>query len=144
MSDRHLYPLVLNDGNRNLSRRPGQFNDCTVRAFAIITGKSYDEVYDILAKAGRKPCQGFDSTGWLKKRRGRAFGGHFKAIPILFRLKGSMARYTLTPSLFASHYPEGRFLLETPSHTWACLDSIQHDLWRVKERSLTGAWQWHP
>ncbi len=137
-----LYTLVLNDGNRNLSRRPGQFNDCVIRAFAILTDKDYDEVYDTFAAAGRKPCEGFDSTAWLKKRGGRAFGGQFKRVPVLFKVKGTKARYTLTPGLFDSHYPVGCYLLETPSHTWAVIDGVHHDLWRIKEQPLMGAWQW--
>lgn len=144
------YPLVLDDGQRNLSKRPGQTADCTVRAFAIVTGLSYDLIYETLAKAGRKPCQGFESDVWLKKRRGRVFGGLFKPVEIR-ALRQPMDQCTirpvsgkLTPSTFASVYPEGRYLLETPNHVWCQIDGIAHDLWRVKEQSLTGAWRWHP
>lgn len=137
-----LYPLVLNDGGRNLSSRIGQFSDCTVRAFAIITGLDYDIVYDTLAKAGRKPCDGFDSTEWLKKRRGRAFGGVFKPVKVVGRDDRYSQRPHLTPLNFASYHPKGRFMLETDSHTWICLDGIHHDLWRVKQdKPLSGAWE---
>lgn len=42
------------DGGRSKSKRPKQKNDCSVRAYAIATGESYDEAFDKLKKAGRK------------------------------------------------------------------------------------------
>lgn len=124
------YPLVLDDGQRNLSRRPAQTNDCAVRALAIVTDLDYDEVYDTLARSRRKPCQGYDTTAWLKRRAGRAFDGTFTPVP---------AR-KLSALFFGRLYPKGRFLLETDSHTWALIDGTHRDLWRVK-KPLTGAWR---
>jgi hypothetical protein len=136
------YPLILDDGGRNTSLRIAQTNDCSVRAFAIITGKPYDTVYDILAKAGRKSCQGFESDEWLQKRRGRAFGGIFKPVKITGRDDRYSMRPDLTPLNFASHHPSGRFLLETTDHVWCVLEGVHHDLWRVKQgQPLTGAWE---
>lgn len=126
-----LYPLVLNDGGRNTSTRPGQYHDCTVRSLAIATSLPYDEVYDTLANAGRKPCCGFDSTGWLKSNKGRVFGMRFKQVSV----KG------LTPATFANKYPKGTYLVETEAHVWCVIDGIHHDMWRVKERPLEGAWK---
>lgn len=128
------YTLVLDDGGREASKRCGQHSDCTVRALAIVTATPYDEVYETLARAGRRSCAGFESDEWLKRRRGRAFGGRFRALNVT----------DLTPSTFATRYPTGRFLLETSSHTWACISSIHHDLWRVKEQPLSGAWLFTP
>lgn len=144
----YLYPLQLDDGGRHLSRRPGQYHDCSVRALAILTGQPYDVCYDLLARAGRKPCQGFESDKWLKKVKGRVFGGQFKAVPIIAsRPIPRSPTVVLTPSTFGrdpKYLNGGRYLLETPSHTWAVIDGIHHDLWRVKEQPLTGAWQWFP
>jgi hypothetical protein len=137
-----FYPLKLDDGNRNMSKRPGQFSDCVVRAFAIITGLDYDTVYDILAKAGRKPCEGFDSTEWLKKRRGRAFGGVFKPVKVIGRDDRYTQRPHLTPLNFGVYHPRGRFLLEFENHVWVIKNGVHHDLWRVKqEKPLSGAWE---
>ncbi len=127
-----IYTLILNDGRRNLSKRPSQSSDCTVRALAIVTGVSYDSVYDVLAKAGRKPCDGFDVDEWLARKRGRVLGGRFRRVSI----KG------LTPATFAARYPKGRYLLTTDDHAWACLSARHHDLIRVKEQPLEGAWVW--
>jgi len=62
-----LYPLVLSDGGRNISKRPRQSADCTVRALAIVTEIKYDLAYDTLKVAGRKCNDGFDLAKWLKK-----------------------------------------------------------------------------
>ncbi len=137
-----FYPLILHDGNRNLSKRPAQINDCSVRALAIITNTDYDTVYELLSKSGRKPCQGFDLPRWLKRRKGKVLGGVFTPV----KVKGLDDRYSqrphLTPLNFASYHPRGRFLLEHPTHVWSMIDGIHHDLWRVKQdRPLTGAWE---
>lgn len=138
-----FYPLQLNDGGRNMSIRYGQTADCSVIAFAIVAGVSYDESYDILAKAGRKPCEGFASDEWLKKRKGRAFGGVFKPVKVVGLDDKYSQRPHLTPLNFASYHPKGRFLLEHPSHVWCCINGTHHDMWRVKPqtRPLTGAWE---
>lgn len=123
------YPLILDDAGRNLSKRPGQHSDCSVRALAIVSGLPYDTVYDILAAAGRKPCDGFDSPAWIKKHRGRVLGGRFKVVSV----RG------LTPLTFGRLHPKGRFILETENHMWALVDGKHRDLWRVTKK-LTGAW----
>jgi hypothetical protein len=41
-------PFSFNDGGRQLSKRPRQRNDCTVRAVAIACDFSYDSAYDLL------------------------------------------------------------------------------------------------
>lgn len=139
------YKLVLDDGNRNLSRRPGQTSDCSVRALAIITQSTYDDVYDLLAKAGRKPCQGFHLDDWLKARRGRVLGGRFKAVKIRFADSNVSPRFTetLTPTTFPLRYPTGRYLVSTANHVYCVVNGVAHDLWRVKEQPLVDAWQWH-
>lgn len=132
-----FYPLVLDDGGRNLSRRPGQYHDCTVRALAIVTGMDYDLVYDILAKAGRKPCQGFEVERWIRRHKGLVLGGRF--------VESKLVRpRALTPITFNFLYPQGRYLVSTTNHTWAVLDGVHYDLWRVKEQPLTAIFKWQP
>ena len=137
-----FYPLVLHDGGRNTSLRPGQYADCSVCALATISGKSYDEVYDILAKAGRKPCEGFGSDEWIAKHKGRVLGGIFRPIKVTGYDDRYSQRPPLTPLNFATYHPKGRFLLETLSHTWPVINGIHYDMWRVKQdKPLTGAWE---
>ncbi len=140
-----LYTLVLDDGGRNLSpSRRGQTADCAVRSLAILTGADYDTVYDTLAKAGRKPCDGFDLNGWLTKRRGRTPWGVFKRVKVAGRDDRHTQRPHLTPVNFASHHPRGLFLLENDLHCWAIVNGVARDLWRVKNVPLEAAWQFFP
>jgi hypothetical protein len=153
MADIRPYPLVLDDAGRNLSKRTGSFNDCTVRALAIVSRQPFDLVYETLAAAGRKPCEGFDIDGWIVRKRRRAFGGHFRRVPIFVPIKLRAAgpkwnretvHIRLTPATFTAHYPKGRYLVTTDDHVWAVVDSRHHDLIRVKEQPLAGAWVWVP
>lgn len=124
------YPLILDDGKRHLSRRPGQSADCAVRAFAILAKLPYDQVYDVLAKAGRKPCDGFYLDDWLEKRRNRVFNGRLKRIRGIF-----------TPCQFIARHKRGRYLLDTGDHVFAVIDGKARDLWRVKEKPLCNVWR---
>ena len=133
-----FYPLVLNDGGRNFSKRPLQFNDCTVRALAIIANIPYDLAYDTLAKAGRKSCDGFDLGKWIKVRKGKFLGKTFRQ-----DLQIQKAGYIITPFNFGNLFPKGRYLLETHNHIWVVIDGIHYDLWRAKQHiCLNRIWRY--
>ena len=137
-TEKKFYPLVLDDGGRNLSRRPMQINDCTVRSFAIITKLSYDEVYDTLAEAGRWSHQGFDNTKWLIKLKGKAFDSTF----VRMNVGKTSGHPELTPDNFTEYFPRGRYLLERYNHVWAVVNGKHRDLWRVRgDEPLYGAWK---
>lgn len=119
-SKRTPYPLKLDDGGRNLSKRPRQVNDCVVRALAIITEERYDDVYDHLSKAGREPCQGFDLYAYLRRRT--SFMGH--------PFGWTTHRYTISIDDVLDAYPKGRILIETGDHVFASIDGQAHDLIR--------------
>ncbi len=136
--NRKFYPLILDDGGRNFSRRPLQINDCTVRSLAILSKFPYDEVYDVLAKAGRKPHQGFYIEKWINKVKGKAFDGRLKKINV----EKTKNHPELTPMNFTEYFPRGRYLLEGYTHVWAVVDGKHRDLWRVKQdEPLYGAWK---
>lgn len=133
-----FYPLVLDDGGRNFSKRPMQINDCTVRSLSIISKHLYDEVYDILAEAGREPHQGFDLARWLKNKQGKVLGGQFTKLDF----EETKDHPELTPGNFIEYFPKGRYLLEGYNHVWAVVDGKHRDLWRMKrDVSLYGAWK---
>jgi hypothetical protein len=139
------YSLHLNDGGRSESKRPAQTADCTVRALSIVTGVCYDIAYETLAAAGRRPCHGFEIEEWLTKRRGKVFGGRFKRVSLIApRAIPGSPKVIFTPSSFARYHSKGRFILSTPSHVFALLDGVAHDLWRIKDAPLADAWEWHP
>jgi hypothetical protein len=115
-----------------------------VRSLAILTGAEYDDVYNVLAKAGRVTCDGFDLSGWLTKRRGSTKWGVFKRVKVTGLDDRYSQRPHLTPVNFASHHRRGRFLLENHDHVWAVVDSVHRDLWRVKNVPLEAAWEFVP
>lgn len=135
MNNTEVYPLTLDDGGRNLSRRPMQINDCTVRCLSIITKKSYDDVYDILATEGREPCQGFDINGFFnKKRHAKILGGTFKKVRV---------KKDTPPTEFIKNNKRGKFILGTYNHVWALINGLSHDLWRVSDKYvLTDVWKY--
>ena len=136
-------PFQLSDGGCAFSSRPHEVRDCVVAAFAIVTDRLYDEVFDIIALAGRPSNQGFESDVWLKKTRGKVFGGQFKVVPV--KVKSPVGRMVaLTPRTFGLLHPKGRYILETTQHTWALVDQTHYDLSLPKEKPLTGAWLWVP
>lgn len=127
-----LYPLILDDGGRNLSKRPMQINDCAVRALAILSEMPYDAIYDELALAGRKSFDGFEIEPWLKKNNGKKLGGKFKKVnPKL-----------LTPEYVHVYYDTGKYLLISSTHTWAMVDGVSRDLWRFpQDEPLYSVWK---
>ncbi len=137
-------PFKLHDGGCHRSSHPHEHSDCTVSAFAIVTGLPYDKVYSILALAGRKPNRGFESDVWLKKMKGRVLGGLFKAASVRVPSEVDKRKVTLTPDTFRLAYLEGRYVLETQSHTWAYRDGTHYDIALPYDRPLTGAWRWYP
>lgn len=127
-----LYPLILDDGGRNLSKRPMQINDCAVRALAILTELPYDEVYEKLAEAGRKPADGFNIESWLKKNNGKVMGGKFKKVK----------PKKLTPEYVHFYYCEGTYLLVSATHVWAMVSGCSRDLWRFpQDEPLYSVWK---
>lgn len=126
-----FYPLTLDDGGRNLSRRPHQANDCCVRALTIVTGLLYDTVYDELSRAGRRSHDGFDLTSYLARRR--TFLGH-KFISTRFR------RQILISDVFKT-YKRGRHVVDLNDHVFALINGCAYDLVRVKPTTqVLGIW----
>lgn len=134
----------LDDGGCWASSHAHERSDCTVSAFAIVTGRPYDLIHSTLALAGRRPNRGFESDVWLKRVRGRVLGGLFKRANVRLPSEVGGPKVTLTPATFSLAYPEGRYLLESPTHVWACCEGVHHDIALPYDRPLTGAWRWHP
>ncbi len=117
------YPLILDDGLKNLSRRPLQINDCCVRALAIVTKTPYDISYDALKDAGRRSHDGFDLGAWLAANR------------LFYGWKARKVRVSkhLTLGAFFAHYPKGRYIVELETHVICVIDGKAHDLIRLPE-----------
>ena len=121
-----MYPLVLDDGKRNLSCRPFAKNDCTVRALAIATKVPYDIAYQTLKDEGRKCNDGFDLGKYFKRlSKGQTFYG--------WTVRRVQSPRTLNIGSFAARFPKGRFVVELASHVVAMVDGKAHDLIRVDD-----------
>jgi hypothetical protein len=118
----HVVELRLTDAGRSSSRRPKQRNDCTVRALATVTGLPYDEVYDAVAKAGRKSARGFDLMGWARK--GGTLGG-FRFVWESYPATPGYPR--VNPVTFALKRRTGRYILRVSKHVVACVDGVVYD-----------------
>lgn len=125
------YPLILDDGKRNLSARPLALNDCTVRALAIVTGARYNACYDQLKAAGRRSNDGFDLAAYLSKS------------PVLWgwSARRVRTRKDLTLDRLMASRPHG-IIVETEDHVIAVMHGAAHDMIRVPGDSLVyGVWQ---
>lgn len=133
--------FARDDGGRSESRRPKQRNDCAVRAYAIATGRPYDEVYDRFSLGGRRASEGTDKA--------------FTAA--LFRLEcwdeltfpAVKGRRRMNPPSFVASYPEGRWIVSTAKHLTAVVDGVWRDEFAPdQDRCIYRAWRmpddWRP
>lgn len=142
------YAFAASDGGRALSKRPGQKNDCTVRALAIATETPYDVVYEKLREDGRPCGGGFNLRRWIACQCDPAIGdpewvfGHrlvWRSFPAVKN------RPRMNPRQFTHEFPKGRFIVRTAKHVAAVVDGIYIDEQPERpDRCIYGAWEVHP
>lgn len=107
------------DAGRSLSRRPKQRMDCVVRAYALVTCKTYDEAYDTFAVAGRKSGSGTAKKVWKGVLERENFVRRsFQPVP---------GQKRVTMEQFVEMYPEGRHIVQCAGHLVACINGIIFD-----------------
>lgn len=118
---------VKDDGGREASGHPKHSGDCVVRAVAIATGSSYQEVWEDLESyclSGRKrkrfssPAKGIQIP-LLKKYL--ALKG-FRWVPLMGI--GTGCRYHLR----SDELPSGTLIVNLSLHVAAVVDGVLHDL----------------
>jgi len=138
---------IYNDGGRAASDYQGKAGDCCARAFAIATGRPYQEVYDLingLAKGER--------TGKRKRGKSNARTGVFKgtshklAYELDNRVRwvpcmtiGSGCKVHLKDG----ELPMGRLVVNLSKHFAAVIDGVLHDTYdcsREGTRCVYGYW----
>lgn len=95
--------------------------DCVVRAIAIATGRTWDEVHFDLCELSREYCT-MPSVNWL-------WGLYLK--------RGGFERFSLPENCpecitvrdFCRMFPTGRFVIGTGSHAVAVMDGDYYDAW---------------
>jgi hypothetical protein len=140
-----MIEFLKDDGGRALAGYKGNTGDCVVRAFAIATGRPYQEIYDLVNELG---AQERSSKKRARKSSART-GVHTATQRKLARLLG----FTWTPTmtigsgttvhLRADELPKGRLVVRLSGHTAAVIDGVLHDTYdcsRDSTRCVYGIW----
>jgi hypothetical protein len=139
--------FVLNDGGRESAGYQGKAGDCVTRSVAIVSGKSYAEVYAALA----------GGTGEERNSRGASArnGVHTKRewfkrymLSIGFRWTPTMSIGTgCRVHLRDGELPMGRLVVAVSKHYTAVIDGVIHDAFdpsRNGTRCVYGYWEYKP
>jgi AbrB family looped-hinge helix DNA binding protein len=94
--------------------------DCTVRALAVCSGKTYDECLDIMASVGRK------------KNKGIPFVMVAQQVASLAGIKLKQVKRSGTLTSFLRKFPQGTYYVTIRGHAMAIKDGIVHDLVKPK------------
>jgi hypothetical protein len=111
-------PFQYNDGGRKDAGFKGDTGDCVVRSIAIVTGKSYREVYDdLFSLGGKSPRLGVAKKVYHKYLLSQGF----EWTPTMFIGQGCKVH------LCKEELPEGKLIVRLSKHITAVVDGIVHD-----------------
>jgi len=120
---------VFDDGGRADADYHGSTGDCATRSIAIVTGQSYQKVYDTINQLGK--CE---RTGRRKRGRSNARTGVYRQ---LLRKYFASLGWKWTPTMFIGQgckvhlrdgeLPLGRLLVNVSKHYTAVIDGVIHD-----------------
>jgi hypothetical protein len=138
---------VYNDGGRQATGYKGNTGDCAVRATCIVTGKSYQEVYNAINELAKNERPRKSSS------RSNARTGVWRRT--LNKYLQSLG-YEWTPTMSigsgcqvhmkADELPSGRIIVRLSKHFAAVIDGILHDTGdctRNETRCVYGYWSKH-
>lgn len=124
MAKKNALTFKTDDGGRAAAGCKGKARDCGVRALAIVTGRPYREIYDLVneaAKTERRKRKSGAETGIHKptmRKVAEALG--LKWVPTM--QIGEGCRQHLDASL-----PPGRLVAKVSRHYVAVIDGCIHD-----------------
>lgn len=121
---------IYSTNGRDQSQRPKSKNDCTVRAYAEAFDLPFDTVYDMFARAGRKPHNGFNIQSILTQ--------HKNVVWFSFPAEKGIKRWT--PDQFCFYFDKGTYILRTARHVFAVKDGNIYDTSPNTGRCVYGAW----
>jgi hypothetical protein len=118
-----------NDGGLS-STGMSEKNDCTVRAFAIVSGKPYKDVHKVIETFGRKNGKGLAKCNKKVQPISKALGINLKQVC----RSGSLKK-------LIENNPNGKMLVLVRKHAFAVVDGIVEDTWQQSvDRHVKGAW----
>lgn len=107
--------------------------DCTVRAIATVTGKSWEEVYIGLCLYGfiEHDLPSANSVWGAYLRHNGYTRRHLPdTFPDCFTVR-----------MYTESYPEGTYLLALPSHVVAVIDGQYYDTWDSGDKPVLYYWE---
>lgn len=119
----------FNDGGREAAGYKGKAGDCACRAIAIVTGKPYQEVYDLINEFAAKERTGKRKRGKSNARTGvypntiRRIMEHlgWRWVPTMKIGSGCKVH------LHHSELPAGRLLVNVSRHYTTMIDGVIND-----------------
>lgn len=103
--------------------------DCVVRAIAIATGKTWDEVHCELCRLSGKLCS-MPSVNWV-------WGYYLEKLGYRKR----MAEPMTTVREFGRKHPEGTYVAATGSHAVCIRDGDHYDTWDSGDEVICCYWE---
>lgn len=134
--------FVYNDGGRSKYFKATNVGDCVTRAIAIVSGKDYKEVYDMVNRA-EKTARG--------RKKGSARNGAYKRHyeKVIEQLGGVWVPAMqigsgCTMHVKAEELPTGRIICKCSRHLIAVIDGVIHDTYDSSmggNRCVYGYWK---
>lgn len=115
----------------NANPRGRRVNDCTIRAIALATGRSWDETYAQLSDFAQAQAIMLDEVLYIDEYLDR----HFKQI----YSKGN--KYKITVGDFVKEHPYGTYLITMNGHITCAIDGIIYDTFNPSDRIAWGVYK---
>ncbi len=109
--------FIYDDGGREKAGYKGKTNDCATRAFAIATGKPYQEIYDLIKANGGNPRTGVKLP--VLKKVAQILHGRWIATASIGKPS--------TVKLVEGQLPAGRVVVNLRKHLSAVIDGTLRD-----------------
>jgi hypothetical protein len=128
--------FIKNDGGRASAGFKGEANDCVTRSFAIITGKPYKEVYDLINKVAGSPV----ARKGVPKKITQQVAKELGLVWVPTMKVGTGCKVHLDPA----ELPSGRIAVSVSKHVTAVINGTLHDTFdctREGTRCVYGYWK---
>jgi hypothetical protein len=136
---------MFDDGGRAAAGFKGETRDCVVRSAAIVTGRAYREVYELVSELAKSERVG--------QRKGRVSSPRLGVYRATTRRLMEALGLVWTPTmsvgsgckvhLRADELPRGRLVVKCSRHVTAVIDGVVHDTEdpsREGNRCVYGLW----
>ena len=124
--------FIFNDGGRAAAGYKGFAEDCVCRSIAIVTGRPYQEIYDVLAngsanqrKSKRTPKKEKSASHGITAKR-KWFTDYMESLGLVWVPTMSIGK-GCTVHLKANELPTGKLIVNVSKHFTAVIDGVIHD-----------------